>query len=352
MKQLRLRRPSPAMTVAMLALFIAVGGTGFASQFRAGAPAGMTASKAKKPACVSALSLCRNLRTAVDKEIATYARTHRSQLAGPSGAQGPAGVAGTPGAAGSAGTNGAAGAAGVGIGGIFGNGADGSQTIAANTTLTRDMYFASLTLSPGVTLNAGGFRIFVSGTLTLEIGSRISRDGLDASAGGPAAGLTPGSLGGSAPGANIGLCAGGTASNSLGGVGGTGVSCPGGPATPPDATVGGPQAFDAATAALSGRTLDGAPVSGGSGGGGGSSAAGNGGGGGGVVCVAARSVTVTGSASITADGGANAGDGGGGGGGVVVVVSTSPQPTGLTLSAAGGGNPPHAGQGGFTNWLS
>ena len=339
----RLRRPSPAMTVALLALFVAVGGTGFASEFRAATPLGATVTKAKKPACVSALSLCKNIRSAVDREIAAYVRAHRSQLSGAAGAQGPAGLAGAAGTAG---------AAGIGISGIFGNGVDGSQTISANTAITRDMYYANLTVDPGVTLNAGGFRIFVSGTLTLDSGSRISRDGLDASSGGPAAGLTPGSLGDSAPGASMGLCAGGTAANSLGGGGGTGAGCPGGPVTAPASDVGGPQAFDAGTAAISGRTLDGMIVNGGAGGGGGSSASGNGGGGGGVACIAARSVTVAGSASITANGGANAGDGGGGGGGVVVVLSTSPQPPGLTLSAAGGGSPPHTGHEGFTNWLN
>ena len=73
--------------------------------------------------------------------------------------------------------------------------------------------------------------------------------------------------------------------------------------------------------------------------------------GGGVLCIAARSVTVSGSASITANGGANSSDGGGGGGGVVVVLSTDPQPAALTVSAAGGGGAPHTGHAGFTNWL-
>ena len=156
-----------------------------------------------------------------------------------------------------------AGPAGVGINGIFGDGADGSQTIAASTTLTRDTYYADLTVAPGVTLDPGGYRIFVAGTLTLQNGSRISRDGSGATASGPPAGLTAGSVGGSGPGANHGLCLGGTASNSLGGSGGTGTACPGGPAVPPSAAVGGPQAFNSALFGLSGRTLDGVVVSGG-----------------------------------------------------------------------------------------
>lgn len=284
------------------------------------------------------------------------------QLKGAKGTRGPKGLAGAPGSTGTAGQPGAAGPSGpsgtpgVGINGIFGNGADGSATIAANTTLTRDTYYRDLTVGAGVTLNPGGFRIFVSGTLTLQNGARISRGGTDATLSAPT-GLTAGTLGGSAPGASHSLCAGGTVLNSLGGVGGVGgaspgMLCPGGAATAPVASVGGPQAFDAALQAISGRTLDGVIVSGGSGGGGGSTSSDNGGAGGGVVVIAARSVVVTGTAVISADGGANSGDGGGGGGGVAVVVSTSPQPAGLTLSAAGGGGSPHTGNAGLANWLN
>ena len=115
--------------------------------------------------------------------------------------------------------------------------------------------------------------------------------------------------------------------------------------------VGGARAFDGAVAALSGRTLDGVPVTGGAGGRGGLNFTG-GGGGGGVVIVAARVVQVTGSASITANGGNSAGgDSAGGGGGVAVVISTSAQPAGVTLSANGGLG---AGAGfvGYTRWFN
>ena len=250
---------------------------------------------------------------------------------------------------------GARGAAGVGIGGIFGSGADGSRTIKADTTLSHDVYYRNLTVNSGVTLDTGGYRVFVAGTLTLRTGAQISRNGADASSSSPAAGVTSGTLGNSAPGASHGLCAGGTATNSLGGVGGNAGSsmvCPGGPVMRPAAEVGGAQVFDAALQAISGRTLDGVIVNGGAGGGGGTSSSDNGGAGGGVVVVVARSVVVKGHAVISAAGGNGSGDGGGGGGGVVVVVSTSPRPAGVTISAAGGSSALHKGSAGFSAWLS
>jgi hypothetical protein len=328
------RRPGYAEVTATVALVLAMSGGALAAGHYL-----ITSTKQIKP------SVLRQLKGA----------------RGPRGATGPKGSAGLAGATGEPGTTGQSGSTGppgVGINGIFGNGADGNDTIAANTTLTRDTYYHDLTVGSGVTLNPGGFRIFVSGTLTLQNGSRISRDGNDATVSGPPAGLTAGSLGGSGPGASHSLCLGGSTTNSLGGTGGTGgtspgILCPGGPATAPAAVVGGPQAFDAALQAVSGRTLDGVIVSGGSGGGGGTTSSDNGGAGGGVVIIAARSVSVTGTAVISADGGASSGDGGGGGGGVVVVVvSTSPQPPGLTVSAAGGGSSPNTGNAGFSNWLN
>ena len=52
---------------------------------------------------------------------------------------------------------------------MFGDGSDGDVTITTATTLTRDMYYHNLTISDFMSLNPGGYRIFVSGTLTLGL---------------------------------------------------------------------------------------------------------------------------------------------------------------------------------------
>jgi hypothetical protein len=339
-------RPTPAMVVALIALFVALGGTGYGASMivRGSGPSVAASAKAsKKKACVSVNSLCPKLRSAVDKRITAYAKAHRSQLRGATGATGAAGATGGQGAQG---IQGQPGPAGVGVDALFGDGSDGTATITADTTLVRDEYYAELSIAPGVTLDTGGFKILVSGTLTLGDGSQISRN---ANGSFP---LTGGTLGGSASGGTPATHSGATAVNSLGGVGGAGgPGNPGGAAVRPAVNVGGANAFDSALQALSGRTLDGVVVEGGSGGGG-ATTAGFGGAGGGVVVVAARLVAVNGDATISAVGGAPGGDAGGGGGGVVAVVTTSPQPPGLTLSAAAGGTAPHAGTAGFTDWLS
>ena len=47
---------------------------------------------------------------------------------------------------------------------LLGDGADGDVTISGNTTLTRDMFYNSLTVNAGVVLTTDGYRIFVKGT--------------------------------------------------------------------------------------------------------------------------------------------------------------------------------------------
>ena len=205
--------------------------------------------------------------------------------------------------------------------GLFGDGSDGDVTITKSTFVTRDMYYNNLTIESGQTFNPNGFRIFVSGTLTLNKGARISRDGNDYGVDWGAA-LSAGTLGGSGAGGSIATSyegSGGAVANSLGGSGSGFQNFHNGVASPPDVSVGGGGVFRSALQALSGRSLDGAVV--------------NGGGGGGV--------------------GPYAG-GGGGGGGVVVVITTTAQPAGLKLSASGGigGYNCSPGADGFTAWLN
>ena len=234
--------------------------------------------------------------------------------------------------------------------GLFGDGSDGDVTIKTSTTLKQDMYYHNLTIESGQTLNPGGFRVFVSGTLTLNRGARISRDGNDYGVDWGAA-LSAGTLGGSGAGGSIATSyegSGGAVANSLGGSGGGVDRGYGGVASPPDASAGGGGVFRSALQALSGRSLDGALVNGGAGGI-------YGGSGGGVVVVAARAVVVNGDATISANGGQSVG-GSGGGGGVVVVITTTAQPAGLKLSASGGDGsadfPDSKGADGFTAWLN
>lgn len=70
---------------------------------------------------------------------------------------------------------------------IFGDASDGDVTINADTTLTRDMYYNSLTINPTFTLKTGGFRIFVRGTLTNN--GTIDRSGNNGGNGGNGAGV-------------------------------------------------------------------------------------------------------------------------------------------------------------------
>ena len=235
---------------------------------------------------------------------------------------------------------------------LFGNGFDKDVTIGANTKLDRDMYYHNLTIKSGYILKPGGFRIFVSGTLTMEDGARIDREGNDAgyAQGIPltGAGLSAGTLGGSGAGAH-GFATAAEVLNSLGGSGGGEF---GGKASRPAAAAGGEGVFRSAIQALNGRSLNGSVINGGAGGGGGVV---DGGGGGGVIVIAASRIVVSsGTAFISAKGGDSlmGGGGCGGGGGVVVVITTTAQPAGLSLSAIGGDSQTSRGADGYTSWLT
>lgn len=250
---------------------------------------------------------------------------------------------------------------------LFGNGVDGDVTIAANTTLTRDMYYRNLTVNTGVVLNAGGYRVFVAGTLTLSGTAKISRDGNNASGTTQGAALAAGTVGGGTAGGIPLSTAAGNATNALGGRGGQGggsgaaagtitrpVVIAGGDASTGNTPTGGPLDMLALTRGVSvtqAATPAWSVLQGGTGGGAGNTTAstsGAGGGGAGVVIVCAR--TVAGTGSITADGGTggngatNGHGGGGGGGGVAILISTSGPGT-VTVTANGGAGGVKAGTG-------
>jgi hypothetical protein len=330
--------------VSTLCLFLVLGGTGaYAATQLAKNSVGP---KQLKKGAVTLVKIAPSAQAAL-----------KGQQVGPAGPTGPVGPQGAtsagppspdPGPTGPTGPAGAAGAAGP---GFFGSGSEGDTTLTGTgNLLAGDTYYDDLTLAPGAVLDTNGYRLFVAGTLRLENGANVNRDGIPDNLSCGTNGLPPHTLGGSGAGGCMNTDGEDTA-NSLGGNGGDGGNEPGS-AKPPLLDVGGSSVFDSATQALTGRTLDGQLVTGGAGGGSPMPTAPIGGGGGGVVVIAAESVEVVGSASVTARGGEGLG---GGGGGVVIVISTSPQPAGLTLSAAGGvdlGGGTGPGEPGSTRWLN
>lgn len=271
---------------------------------------------------------------------------------------------------------------------------DGSATPSGSTkagndyTLTRDVYYTNLTMSTGTTLNPAGYRIFVSGVLTLNGTAKIFRNGNVGTigngpgsgiAGGPGgAALADGYLKGSPKGGD-----GGSAGTNAGGSGG-----PGGPGVATSNSLGSNGALggDGGTDGIGGGGGGGAAGvatisnvklianwhlatmldvsstgstvkfnnSGGSGGGGGGAnggwSGGGGGSGGGIIAIYARSVVIGASASITANGGNGGngvgtsglgsgcgGGGGGGNGGIVVLVYNQISNSGTITTTAGTG---------------
>lgn len=237
---------------------------------------------------------------------------------------------------------------------FYGDGSDGNVTISGTTTLTRDMYYDTLTVQSGGILKPDGFRIYCKTKCDVQTGGVIRNNGNDAAGSTAGGNLNLSSeLGGGRDGGNGGAAnANGGASNgaAYGGRGSAGGTGNGG------ATAAG--SVGTMTTSASVRTTLAALVGwattttsqgiqsqhsggGGSGGGGGSTGAGGGGGGGaGTVFIAARSLVVAG--TIEAKGGvggnataANGGGGGGGGGGYMILVYTTKTATG-TISVAGG----------------
>lgn len=249
---------------------------------------------------------------------------------------------------------------------------DGSALISSNLSLTRNMYYTDLTINSGVTLNTNGWRIVITGTLTLN--GTIANDGSDASGIIAGVGSAPiyttylgtGTAGGEGltrsnsgvPGVSaLYQCAGGA-----GGKGGdtfdTYVGGSGGSIIPISNIDGGIETLSTMPIAFLGRLIsNNYYIMGGTGGGSGGCnkknasivRSGAGGGAGGFIIVAAK--TIVGNGSITAKGGNGSsatfsvtgnqspggiGGGGGGGGGCIIVITQGTLPATITLNVKGG----------------
>ena len=193
---------------------------------------------------------------------------------------------------------------------VYGTGADGDVTISTNTTLTRDQNYRNLNIDGGITLNPGGYRIFVQNVLTLNASSII--------------GFTTGftTAGTLAQGGAIATAV----TNSLGGSSGAQT------ATVPTAELGGSLYYQQPFQAIRGWAVTAASptptfLRGGAGGASGA--------GGGVVLIAARYITVvSGTATFSAPG--TPGTDGGGGGVILIVSSASTLNAGVTTDVTGG----------------
>jgi len=214
----------------------------------------------------------------------------------------------------------------------FGDGSDGDVTVTnTQVTLTRDMYYRNLTFSGGgAGIFPAGFRVYVSGTLTMPSSTLIYGGG---NAGGNGASGVAGSAGAALPAANLGAStagsAGGTAGTGtggnssvagavvgMGGAGGSGgaggevfgISAPGG-----TAGVGGPATYSPRIiltdwlSRTTGVLLQGGGGGRGGGGGGGDNpflGGGGGGGGGGGRPMLVFAKTIINNGTISANGGA------------------------------------------------
>lgn len=221
--------------------------------------------------------------------------------------------------------------------GLWGDGSDGDHTVTGTESLTRDMYYDTLTVPAGTELKTDNFRIFCKTLCDVQAGGKISNNGVSATGAAAATNAAAGTLargatgGGSTTttGNNSGSAAGASLGGN-GGIGGTGASGSGGSAlavTAPTATQG---TLRSNPQAVTGTYIAGGAVAqvggggGGSGGGGDGTAGGGGGAGGGIVLINARELKING--TIEARGGngwtplaGNRGGGGAGGGGVLLL---------------------------------
>jgi len=238
---------------------------------------------------------------------------------------------------------------------LFGDGREGSATIAADAFITAGVSYTNLTINAGVTYRPLGVRIAVSDTLTVN-GTIWPRGNLP-SGSTAGQGVSPVAIGGSAAGGNgaTGVGVAGTSNGfdclgGAGGAGGAGASAggAGGTVAAPGAARGGLNAFESFGQAAIGHAFQSGSsptsISGGAGGGGGGgdgvNAGGGGGGGGGPCWIAAHKLAGTGTVKTDGQAGANgtggnSGGGGGGGAGYGILI-TRAKTVPFTLSAAGG----------------
>jgi len=254
----------------------------------------------------------------------------------------------------------------------YGTGLAGSATSGGTTTLTTEAHYTNLTITNTGILKPAGYRIFVSGTLTIDAGGSINDDGNNASGATPGAGLsTRAYLGAGSSTGGIGVTITNNGGSGLsisnvslnnsfqlptGGSGGAaGVSGGGGGGTASVQT-GAPHISTSWPFGRSTNTGFNGASGGGAGGGnilaGGTVASGAGGGGGGGVFISAKNIVNNGRISANGGNGANAvttgagiGGGGGGGGGGYVIIFTKTTGS-LGTVQANGGNPGTGSNGG------
>jgi hypothetical protein len=201
---------------------------------------------------------------------------------------------------------------------VYGSGADLDATISTNSTMSSDMYYYNLTVNSSITLNTGGYRLFVKNVLTMGASSVIGLPGGSTAVGTLKAG---------------GVITANTTC-SLGGNGNTDSSADGGTATAPTAVQGGTSYWRYPSQAIRGYAVTASATTptyleGGAGGPTGQGV------GGGVVIIAARYISTAGACTISATGGAQAG------GGAIIFFSSNDEATfnaqtHLSLSAAKG----------------
>ena len=214
------------------------------------------------------------------------------------------------------------------------NGTGSDKALVVNsgtTTLTRDGNYSSVTVAAGATLNAAGFIIRCTGTVTNN--GTISNVGANAVGGNAGAGAPSGTMAGGGAGSNVAAINGSNSpaqatAQSGGGNGGTGTSG----VNPGKGGLGGASWQSVAVpASFTGG--------GGGGPGNGPNNAGGGGGGGGPITIFCETTVGNGTVSTVGGNGANAAspsDGGSGGGGGPIFIAAHVFSDTWTLTAAGG----------------